>query len=367
LKENKKKTPEWFRRVVKLLCVILILFIISIGLIFVITGITPFISEKVYKLFGKTVVGTKNGWLGFYGGFLGGIISLVGIWWQITRKEKQDNKEKFEGLERYLSYVFQKNIEFKNKESVVYALQKDINYMSQFKDVPWREGYIYGEVYLPSSKFIEDNLKILMELKESGKELLEVIDDMNYFNQEIKFFNEFRMKNGEILYKVKDKVLQFPKNTLKDRVLSFINLIEQFSRVVIYYNRMDSNKKDLEMVKFFQNTIMKKCFEKYNTYNDGELYWSDLSKLENKFNELNLDERNIQTSIKLNEVLIEMVKELHSYLDIVEFKDNKTFEIELLKLSSNLLESTLLDERINGRLPILLKKIEDVYEKLEYE
>ena len=35
-------------------------------------------------------------WASFLGAYIGGFITLFGIWWQVTREEKQKEKDKFE-------------------------------------------------------------------------------------------------------------------------------------------------------------------------------------------------------------------------------------------------------------------------------
>jgi hypothetical protein len=364
LKSNKKKTPELFRRVIKLVFIILILFMISIGLIFLITGITPFISEKVYNCLGKTVVGTKDGWLGFYGGFLGGIIALVGIWFQINRKEKQESKEKFEGLKKYLSYVFRKNIELVIKNDIIYKVQSSLNYSDEFKDIFSREEKTPIELYLPSPKFVEDNLKIIMEL-DIGEELLSIIKEMEDFNQNIKTFQSQRIKTKGIF----DEINKISSNLLEDELkyLDILEIIENFSDLIMCYNERDLINNNLNILNNMKGHIKRdlfKCFSKFNIKDSYKI-------IESEFSNLQFKERNIDISIKLNDIFIKLLREMELNLKAITFNrifdSNKEINNNPYNISKILSRSISRDQDLNGYLPKLLEKIKNVSEKLEHE
>lgn len=70
--------------------------------------IIPFIVLILLKVlsFGIFETGTNDGWIGFWGGYLGAIVAIGGVYWQVTRterKEKQRSKKRARPL-FYFSY-----------------------------------------------------------------------------------------------------------------------------------------------------------------------------------------------------------------------------------------------------------------------
>ncbi|MGL5902179.1 MAG: hypothetical protein ACRCZO_05780, partial [Cetobacterium sp.] len=84
----------------------------------------PIISIGILKLYYIIIPGEKIGsvgdWISFAGGYVGAIVALVGIWWQIKYDEKKLNKQN----SNFFLYYFE-NIENnlqKNKEEIYYCM-----------------------------------------------------------------------------------------------------------------------------------------------------------------------------------------------------------------------------------------------------
>ena len=75
---------------VVLICLLLIIAALLTGIVYVIS-----LNSQVPII---DTVGTSDGWLGYYGGVIGGLMTLIGVWWTITdqsHKRKEDNRRNY--------------------------------------------------------------------------------------------------------------------------------------------------------------------------------------------------------------------------------------------------------------------------------
>lgn len=145
-------------------------FSILIGIIMIILFIlTPMIIFRVFQ---------EEKYLGFLGGYVGAILTLGGVWFQIQRLEKyrkndesKREKERKLGILKYLKFVLNENINIGEKEGFIYYIQKKLFYQSSVV-IHGIEPKIFKEF---SSNYLENNLNVIMDLKNNiGEELLEL-------------------------------------------------------------------------------------------------------------------------------------------------------------------------------------------------
>ncbi|MBL1057015.1 hypothetical protein JEM51_11485 [Ligilactobacillus agilis] len=70
--------------------------------------------------------GSNDGWLGFWGGYLGSIIAIAGVWWQTNKTIKNEKELMFSQKRPYI--VIQESIIQNAKVSDVYVKKNHVGY-----------------------------------------------------------------------------------------------------------------------------------------------------------------------------------------------------------------------------------------------
>ena len=113
----------------------------------------------------------KEKYLGFLGGYVGAILTLGGVYYQVHRSEKNRESERKLGVLNYLKFVLNKNVNIGEKEGFVYYIQKKLSYQSSVV-IHRIEPKTFRKFSL---NYLENNLNVIMDLKNNiGEELLEL-------------------------------------------------------------------------------------------------------------------------------------------------------------------------------------------------
>lgn len=337
--------------------------------IFLVFLLTPFVLlfllKAIYPLLSSyKEIGSIDGWLGFLGGYVGGIVALFGIWWQLHQSKKREEKTKKEGLIKYLQYEINKNIKRENREQFTYFVQSLFSYTSK-NSLKNYDDFLS----LFNNDFINENIKIIMELSsisdKLGEEILGLHSDMNKFNKNIEYiymnlnnkkniFNEMNnffknIPDNDKIYK------QYPN--LKFEILNSIVIIELLSLIVEKYNiyLKNINNKENNHTRHIHgyNDILRQNIDK--TFY-GDKFKKELKEL---INMDFTDEKNNETISKnLNNLLQESII---FFLNDINRKflfsiSDKLLEFE--EIHSKFLEFIFVEDNLNG-------KIFEIYEKLE--
>lgn len=101
----------------------------------------PFLIQWLMTgLFGTTLGGTNDGWLGFWGGYLGAIITVIGVYLQISLERKRDQerikKERIadlqkKALENFLNLIHKVN----GKYEFIEKCYDEISYLMKYSEV----------------------------------------------------------------------------------------------------------------------------------------------------------------------------------------------------------------------------------------
>lgn len=72
---------------------------------------------KFLNMFMMNSTWSTSEWAGFLGSYLGGgiggILALVGIWWQLRRNDKKEEKNKLVGILKYFDYILEKKFRYR--------------------------------------------------------------------------------------------------------------------------------------------------------------------------------------------------------------------------------------------------------------
>lgn len=66
---------------------------VTLAVIFALIIVPGLVQLLMTKVFTTTNGGSNDGWLGFWGGYLGATIAIVGVYWQATRQSKLSQKQ----------------------------------------------------------------------------------------------------------------------------------------------------------------------------------------------------------------------------------------------------------------------------------
>lgn len=104
--------------------------------------------------------GTDDGWLGFWGGYLGSIVAIFGIYWEVTRSERHEYTHNSESVRPLLYFSYRRGL---NKGEKVYynaSVDQWINIGEAKFDVPLvmiegeHESLEFGEQYRYDPKLL---------------------------------------------------------------------------------------------------------------------------------------------------------------------------------------------------------------------
>ena len=229
--------------------------------IFLVFLLTPFVLlfllKAIYPLLSSYKdIGSIDGWLGFLGGYTGGIIAIAGIWWQLSESKKREDKNKKDGLINYLRYIIDKNIEADKDKKIKYTIQSLSSYTSTNTLSEYKPLYAFDK------DFFSENIKTIMELSSDnshiGTKILNLNSDINELNEKINFIYKNLRTKSSLLINLENFIKNIPETDkffanatngtpfIKNTALSALETIKNLSQIVTKYNDYLDNIKNNE-------------------------------------------------------------------------------------------------------------------------
>lgn len=311
----------------------IILGTIFLGIIFL------FLPIGIDKIFMNRFVtnwdmGQWAGFLGSYlGGGIGGIITLLGVWWQMTNEKKTKEKENKLGFLRHIEHILIRNLNL-DKDKKNYQKINDEFMKNTYHVFSYNSFSLTGEdstklILEFNSNLINENLNYIYTLS-FGKKLYELNDKIKEFNNLFDFLLKNLSSKKHLLEELKDTNMN-----------SYLDILERTSNLVynLAFNRglnarfnienfegMDippelkgniseiittkDNYKNNEFIKLVTETILIATKYIQNKLNfDSELAKKLINYRikENKLYQLNI----FKIFEEMEEILIEMKKEIN--------------------------------------------------------
>ncbi|MCF2628997.1 hypothetical protein I6E36_13000 [Fusobacterium mortiferum] len=209
----------------------IILGIISLVIIF---SFLPIGIDKIFmnRFVTNWDMGQWAGFLGSYlGGGIGGIITLVGVWWQMTNEKKTKEKENKLGFLRHIEHILTRNLNL-DKDKEIYQKINDEFMKNTYHVFSYNSFSLTGEdstklILEFNSNIINENLNYIYTLS-FGKKLYELNDKIKEFNNLYDFLLRNLSSKKQLLEDLKDTNMN-----------SYVDILERISNLVynLAFNR----------------------------------------------------------------------------------------------------------------------------------
>lgn len=177
----------------------------------------------------------KGEWAGFLGSYLGGgiggIITLVGVWWQMTNEKKTKEKENKLGFLRHIEHILTRNLNL-DKDKKIYQKINDKFMKNTYHVFSYNSFSLTGEdstklILEFNSNLINENLNYIYTLS-FGKKLYELNDKIKEFNNLYDFLLRNLSSKKHLLEELKDTNMN-----------SYLDILERTSNLVynLAFNR----------------------------------------------------------------------------------------------------------------------------------
>ncbi|MFZ8018616.1 MULTISPECIES: hypothetical protein [Fusobacterium] len=317
-------------------------------------------------------------WASFLGAYIGGFITLFGIWWQVTREEKQKEKDEKIGLLKTILYYLKQNI--KDRELKEYYFYSLSSYKIMDKII--LQNYNKYKLMEINKDFLYSNLKEIFKL-ENAENIIELADEITKYNV---LYNELI---SEITSKTREIILKELK-VLDKNFEANIKILESISNLLNLLTLIFSSsfrlKSSLDIVKQKAKEIVESYKEKSKTiscenFNENQLEneWENLvEELTRYYETANYKDIYWKLSLLIDYILSDIKFEVSCKIfqinDIskvrkIEEKEEERLEklIQILDFFKNKLEyHNLIKDKLSiySRIKELTKKIEIQIEKL---
>ena len=153
----------------------------------------------------------KGEWAGFLGSYLGGgiggIITLLGVWWQMTNEKKTKEKENKLGFLRHIEHILTRNLNL-DKDKEIYQKINDEFMKNTYHVFSYNSFSLTGEdstklILEFNSNIINENLNYIYTLS-FGKKLYELNDKIKEFNNLYDFLLRNLSSKKQLLEELKD-------------------------------------------------------------------------------------------------------------------------------------------------------------------
>ena len=233
-------------------------------------------------------------WSNYGGTIIGPIITLFGVWWQVTRQEKQKERDEKLGLLKILHHYLKKVVLDKNFEKIKYHLLSVLSFTNSSTYI--RED-IRAIPTFEDMSFKENDLKIIG--LDYGEDLLEINTRTISFNKEWIYLIKTSKEREDLVEKIKtiDNI----------RVKELMEVLENLSNIIFYYTCFEFNDENLSEINRYKNILLNKNnFSTLKTYDN-----KDFMKLFDE-KECVFDRQTEKTMIFLSELLVAEVWLLYS-------------------------------------------------------
>ena len=220
-------------------------------------------------------------WASFLGAYIGGFITLFGIWWQVTREEKQKEKDEKIGLLKTILYYLKQNI--KDRELKEYYFYSLSSYKIMDKII--LQNYNKYKLMEINKDFLYSNLKEIFKL-ENAENIIELADEITKYNVlYIELISEINSRKREMIleelkvlgenFEVNIEILESISSLLNSVTLVFFSKFNKKSLLDIIKQEAEEQEKFEKLVQFldfFENKMeYHKLIEaKFNIYSGIE-------------------------------------------------------------------------------------------------
>lgn len=180
--------------------------------ILIVVLLIPIIFIIILKLYYLIIpgreIGSKGDWISFAGGYIGSIIGLWGIWWQVNNEKKdRETKEeqKYKNFKKYIEQIIEFNLkELENsKENIIKTYTYHVRFLNRQTICSFKE---IDETLFKNyvDKILEERDDILIELYNFQWELklnldktVELCDEKARLMTKIRIFKDEKEKMSE--------------------------------------------------------------------------------------------------------------------------------------------------------------------------
>lgn len=180
--------------------------------ILIVVLLIPIIFIIILKLYYLIIpgreIGSKGDWISFAGGYIGSIIGLWGIWWQVNNEKKdRETKEeqKYKNFKKYIEQIIEFNLKEleNNKENIIKTYTYHVRFLNRQTICSFKE---IDETLFKNyvDKILEERDDILIELYNFQWELklnldktVELCDEKARLMTKIRIFKDEKEKMSE--------------------------------------------------------------------------------------------------------------------------------------------------------------------------
>ena len=290
-----------------------------------------FLKICYFYLPGNTI-GEVGDWIAFSGGYIGAIIALTGIWWQLDRTTRVTKEKAVDNALTYINFFVKFNLDNINKKKIEFIYEEYLHFEKNI--IPTNNMYI--KLYEIESEFIQNNLTTYIELG--------IIEDVYKIKEMI---NEFNIR-GNLYFKELNENRKFLETFLNDisfqdikqnETFSLLNkLLKIISKIIFKYNSatLSGHIIDLYFIDRDLNYLKKEClnYKKIEDYffieeieeifkNSNFIFLSKLDLLKNIQNEKIIPTFNINDSLLLSAAYLSLLQHIIFKLKLFKYSDEQ--------------------------------------------
>lgn len=193
-------------------------------------------------------MGQWAGFLGSYlGGGIGGIITLVGVWWQMTNEKKTKEKENKLGFLRHIEHILTRNLSAEDNKEINQETNNNFA-KNTYQIFSYSSLSLIGEEPTKlliefNSNIINENLNYIYTLS-FGKKLYELNEKIIEFNSLYDFLFRNLSSKKELLMDITKFLSNESKHPNSVIILQYIDFLEILSNLIynlIIYNQENIN------------------------------------------------------------------------------------------------------------------------------
>lgn len=199
--------------------------------------------------------GSDDGWLGFWGGYLGAIIAIVGVWWQTNKTIKNEKESMFSNARPFFNLTVE------------------------------RDTLNFGKLYVTSDEEIELGRKVIyLKIDNfSNKLMMKVVLKIYTKDGRTDKISIGRIEGGESIqiapswthdiYKMSITDSEFNELDLKIKKICVYFTTEKGERLKLYFKNINGNIENIDSEKIVESNATKNNLNKLNEeYSNNEVF-----------------------------------------------------------------------------------------------
>lgn len=231
----------------------------------IIPVLIPAIVEVVLSSFNVNIF-SNDGWLGFWGSYLGAIFAVVGVWWQTNKTIKNEKELIFSNARPFFNLT----------------VERDILH--------------FGKLYVTSNEEIGLGRKVIyLKIDNfSNKLMMKVMLKIHTKDGDTDKISIRRIEGGESIqiatswthsiYKMNITDSEFDKLDLEIKEICVYFTTEKGERLKLYFQNIDENIKNIDSKKIVESNATENNLNKLNEeYGNNEVFKESRMKLLTKY------------------------------------------------------------------------------------